>query len=156
MDRGYAVNKLYSVCYGYENSRINFWVRDFFFSQSNHQLVDTNAHDNEKVGSFAGDAKSFDTHTEECSGSITQKDVLIRKLKNDLDHARKQQQETSRELRDCELSIARLQGQIGKLQDERSLKRSDVAAKDHTLRAMEKQHMDNKVKVRYRAKSSYT
>lgn len=78
---------------------------------------------------------------------MTQKDVLIRKLKNDLEYARKQQQETARELRDCELCIARLQGQIGKLQDEQTLKRSDVAAKDHTLKAMEKQHMDNKVKV---------
>ena len=109
--------------------------------------MDTNAHGNEKIGSFAGDAKSFDTHTEECSGSITQKDVLIRKLKSDLEHARKQQQDTARELHECELSIARLQGQIGKLQDEQTLKRSDVAAKDHTLRAMEKQHMDSKVKV---------
>ena len=109
--------------------------------------MDTNAHGSEKIGSFAGDARSFDTHTEECSGSITQKDVLIRKLKNDLEHSRKQQQQTSRELRDCELSIARLQGQIGKLRDEHTLKRSDVAAKDHTLRAIEKQHVDNKVKV---------
>lgn len=115
--------------------------------QVHHQLVDTNAHDNEKIGSFAGDAKSFDTYTEECSGSITQKDLQIRKLKNDLGHARKQQQDTARELRECELSIARLQGQIGKLQDEQTLKRSDVAAKDHNLRAMEKQHMDNKVKL---------
>ena len=111
--------------------------------------MDTNAHGIEKVGSFAGDAKSFDTHTEECSGSITQKDVLIRKLRDDLEYARKQQQETARELRDCELTIARLQGQMGKLQDEQALKRSDVAAKDNTLRAMEKQHMDNKVKVSF-------
>lgn len=115
--------------------------------QVHHKLVDTNAHDNEKIGSFAGDAKSFDIYTEECSGSITQKDVLIRKLKNDLEHARKQQQETGRELRECELSIARLQGQIGKLQDEQMLKQSDVAAKNHTFKAMEKQHMENKVKV---------
>ena len=119
----------------------------FFLFQSNHQLVDTNAHGTEKIESFAGDSKSFDTYTEECSGSMTQKDVLIRKLKDDLEHARKQQQQTARELRDSELSIARLQGQIGKLRDEQSLKRSDVAAKDHTLRAMEKQHMDSKVKV---------
>ena len=109
--------------------------------------MDTNAHGNEKIGSFAGDAKSFDTHTEECSGSMTQKDVLIRKLKSDLEHSRKQQQGTARELRECELSIARLQGQIGKLQDERALKRSDVAAKEHSLRALEQQHVDNKVKV---------
>lgn len=73
--------------------------------------------------------------------------MLIRKLKNDLEHARKQQQETGRELRECELSIARLQGQIGKLQDEQMLKQSDVAAKNHTFKAMEKQHMENKVKV---------
>ena len=111
--------------------------------------MDTNAHGNEKIGSFAGDAKSFDTHTEECSGSMTHKDVLIRKLKNDLEHSRKQQQDTARELRECELSIVRLQGQIGKLQDEQSLKRSDVAAKDHTLRAMEQQNLDSKVKVSF-------
>lgn len=80
---------------------------------------------------------------------MTHKDVLIRKLKNDLEHSRKQQQDTARELRECELSIVRLQGQIGKLQDEQSLKRSDVAAKDHTLRAMEQQNLDSKVKVSF-------
>ena len=111
--------------------------------------MDTNAHGNEKIGSFAGDSKSFDTHTEECSGSITHKDVLIRKLKSDLEHSRKQQQDTARELRECELSIARLQGQIGKLQDDQSLKRSDFAAKDHTMRVMEQHHMDSKVKVSF-------
>ena len=99
------------------------------------------------MGSFAGDAKSFDTYTEECSGSMTQKDVLIRKLKNDLEHSRKQQQSTARELRECELSIARLQGQIGKLQDEQALKRSDVVAKDQSLRVLEQQQVGNKVKV---------
>lgn len=78
---------------------------------------------------------------------MTHKDVLIRKLKNDLEHSQKQQQDTARELRECELSIVRLQGQIGKLQDEQSLKRSDVAAKDHTMRVMEQQHLDSKVKV---------
>lgn len=109
--------------------------------------MDSNAHGYEKVGSFAGDAKSFDTYTEECSGSMTQKDVLIRKLKNDLEHSRKQQQSTTRELRECELSIARLQGQIGKLQDEQALKRSDVAAKDQSLRVLEQQQVGNKVKV---------
>lgn len=115
--------------------------------QSNLELVDSNAHGYEKVGSFAGDAKSFDTYTEECSGSMTQKDVLIRKLKNDLEHSRKQQQSTARELRECELSIARLQGQIGKLQDEQALKRSDVAAKDQSLRVLEQQQVGSKVKV---------
>ena len=109
--------------------------------------MDSNAHGYEKVGSFAGDAKSFDTYTEECSGSMTQKDVLIRKLKNDLEHSRKQQQSTARELRECELSIARLQGQIGKLQDEQALKRSDVAAKDQSLRVLEQQQVGSKVKV---------
>ena len=109
--------------------------------------MDSNAHGYEKVGSFAGDAKSFDTYTEECSGSMTQKDVLIRKLKNDLEHSRKQQQSTTRELRECELSIARLQGQIGKLQDEQALKRSDVAAKDQSLRVLEQQQVGSKVKV---------
>ena len=87
---------------------------------------------------------------------MTQKDVLIRKLKNDLEHARKHQQDTARKLRESELSLVRLQGQIGKLQDEQSLKRSDVAAKDHTMRVMEQHHMDNKVKVGFQENRLFT
>ena len=125
-----------------------FELLSLLLIQNNQQLVDRNAHGSEKVDSFAGDSKSYDIHTEECSGSITQKDLLIRKLKNDLEYSRKQQQETSRELRECELSIARLQGQVGKLQDEQSLKRSDVALKDRSLRILEQQHKDSRLKVR--------
>ena len=105
------------------------------------------AHGNEKVGSFTGDSKSYDSHTEECSGTMTNKDLLIRKLKADLEHARRQQQETSRELRDSEMTVARIQGQLGKMQDEHSLRRSDVAAKEHNIRTLEQQYRGNKLEV---------
>ena len=109
--------------------------------------MDKSAHKEERIASFTGDSKSYDSHTEECAGSMTTKDILIRKLRDDLEQARKQQQGISRELRDTKLDVARQQGLIGKLQDEKSLKMSDVTAKDHNIRALELQFRDSKVEV---------
>ena len=105
------------------------------------------AHGNEKVDSFTGDSKSFDLHTEECSGTMTNKDLMIRKLKADLEHLRKQQQETSRELRDSEMRVARIQGQLGKSQDDNLLQKSEMAAKEHNIRTLEHQYRENKLEV---------
>ena len=110
--------------------------------------MDKNAHGHEKIASYTGDSKSFDSHTEECSGTMTNKDILIRKLRDDLEQARKQQQNMTRNLRETKMDVARQQGFIGKLQDEQSLKMSDVAARDHNIRELEQQFKGSKVEVR--------
>jgi len=105
------------------------------------------AHGDERIGSFAGDAKSYDSHTEECSGVMTNKDILIRQLRMDLEQARKHQQIAERNLRECEMDLVKQDGQIEKLQDEQTLRASNVSAKDRRIKLLETQYKNSKAEV---------
>jgi hypothetical protein len=65
----------------------------------------------------------------------------------DLEQARRHQQVTERKMRECEIDLAKQDGQIEKLQDNESLRTSDVSTKERRIRLIETQYKNSKLEV---------
>ena len=102
-----------------------------------------------KVDSLKNDSMSYDKHTEECSGVQTSKDVVIRKLRDDLELSEKQRKELLVSLEESESFIARLQGEMGRLENDNYISSCDASSKNLAIKTWENSYKKSKLEVCY-------
>ena len=101
-----------------------------------------------KISLFSlGDVRYLETQTRQDTGTITHKDVLIMRLKTDLQLSKEHQKSIAKQLQDCETSIGQFQAEIEDLQDALSLKISELKNKDQSIEIIEKQYRETKERV---------
>ena len=100
-----------------------------------------------KVDSLKNDARSYEEHTGECSGTQTSKDVIIRKLRDDLELSEKQRKELLSSLEESENFIARLQGEMGRLENDNYISSSEANSKTLAIKNWENNFRESKLEV---------
>lgn len=101
----------------------------------------------EKIDSLKDDAKSYDIDTEQYSASETSKDVVIRQLRDDLELSEKQRKELLLNLEESESFIARLQGEMGRLENDNYISNSDATSKTLAIKKWESNYKESKLEV---------
>ena len=91
--------------------------------------------------------KSYDLHTEACSGSQTSKDVVIRKLRDDLELSEKQRNELLSSLEESESFVTRLQGELGRLENDNYISSSDATSKTLAIKTWESNYKKSTLEV---------
>lgn len=112
-----------------------------------NQLQETSIHE-VRVDSLKNDVKSFEKLSGESSGSQTSRDVIIRKLRDDLELSEKQRKELMSSLEESEKFIARLQGEMGRLENDHYISSSDASSKTLAIKTWESRFRDSKLEVR--------
>ena len=97
--------------------------------------------------SLKNDALSYEKHLGECSGAQTSKDVEIRKLRDDLQLSEKQRKELLASLEESESFIARLQGEMGRLENDNYISSSDANSKTMAIKTWESNFKKSKLEV---------
>ena len=117
----------------------------FLFSHLN-QIQGKSVHE-ARVDSLKKDAKSYEKHSGECSGSQTGKDVVIRQLRDDLELSEKQRKELLSSLEESENFIARLQGEMGRLENDNYISTADANSKTLAIKTWESNFREGKLEV---------
>ncbi len=100
-----------------------------------------------RVDSLKNDAKSYEKHSGQCSGAQTSKDVVIRKLRDDLELSEKQRKELLSSLEESENFIARLQSEMGRLENDNYISSSDANSKTLAIKTWESNFRESKLEV---------
>ena len=100
-----------------------------------------------RTDSRKNDPKSFEKLSEETSGLQTSKDVMIRQLRTDLELSEKRGKEVMSNLEESENFIARLQSEMGRLENEHYISSSDVNSKALAIKTWESRYRESKLEV---------
>eukprot|EP00112_Aurelia_sp_Birch-Aquarium-sp1_P004598 Seg1522.2 transcript_id=Seg1522.2/GoldUCD/mRNA.D3Y31 product="Major antigen" protein_id=Seg1522.2/GoldUCD/D3Y31 len=108
----------------------------------------------EKVGmreqayySVEGDVKSMETQQQAATSAITHKDILIMKLKSDVQLSREHQRDVAKQLQDCENTIAELQGEIADFQGIVSMRVAETKNKEQSIQILEQLYKSSREKL---------
>ena len=83
----------------------------------------------------------------EYSGAQTGKDVVIRQLRDDLELSEKQRKELLSSLEESESFIARLQGEMGRLENDNYISVADANSKTLAIKSWESNFRESKLEV---------
>ena len=100
-----------------------------------------------RTDSLKNDLKSFEKLSEETSGLQTSKDVMIRQLRTDLELSEKRRKEVMSNMEESENFIARLQSEMGRLENEHYISSSDVNSKALAIKTWESRYRESKLEV---------
>ena len=84
------------------------------------------------------------------TSTITTKDVLIMKLKSDLQLSKDHQQDVATQLQYCENTIAELQAEISDFQDIVTMRVAETKNKEQSIQILQQLYKSSQEKVRHR------
>lgn len=91
--------------------------------------------------------KGVTLHSETYSGSQTSKEVTINKLRDDVELSEKQRKELLSNLEESEGFIARLQGEMGRLENDNYISNSDATSKTLAIKTWESNYKKSTLEV---------
>jgi len=94
-----------------------------------------------------GDVKSMENQHRTASSAITNKDVLIMKLKSDLQLSKDHQQDVATQLQYCENTIAELQTEISDFQDIVTMRVAETKNKEQSIQILQQLYKSSQEKL---------
>ena len=89
----------------------------------------------------------METQQQAATSAITHKDILIMKLKSDVQLSREHQRDVAKQLQDCESTIAELQGEIADFQGIVSMRVAETKNKEQSIQILEQLYKSSRGKV---------
>lgn len=89
----------------------------------------------------------METQQQAATSAITHKDILIMKLKSDVQLSREHQRDVAKQLQDCESTIAELQGEIADFQGIVSMRVAETKNKEQSIQILEQLYKSSREKV---------
>ena len=96
---------------------------------------------------LTGDVKSMETQQKLATSAITNKDVLIMKLKSDLQLSKEHQKDVAKQLQYCENTIAELQTEISDFQEIVSMRVAETKNKEQSIQILQQLYKSSQEKV---------
>ena len=90
----------------------------------------------------------MESQQQAAASAITNKDVLIMKLKSDLQLSREHQRDVAKQLQDCESTIGELQVEISDFQDVVSMRVAETKTKEQSIQILQQLYKSSQEKVR--------
>ncbi len=81
------------------------------------------------------------------SSAITHKDILIMKLKSDLELSREHQRDVAKQLQECDVTIGELQAEIADFQSIVSMRVAETKNKEQSIQILEQMYKSSKEKA---------
>ena len=81
------------------------------------------------------------------SSAITHKDILIMKLKSDVELSRDHQRDVAKQLQECDVTIGQLQTEISDFQGIVSMRVAETKNKEQSIQILEQLYKSSKDKV---------
>lgn len=102
---------------------------------------------NESLTLLKGDLKSMETQQKMATSAITNKDILIMKLKSDLQLSKEHQRDVATQLQYCEDTITELQAEISDFQEIVSMRVAETKNKEQSIQILQQLYKSSQEKV---------